>query len=351
MRVDPTSAMQLLHSPPASTSSLPKRLADTFGRVDAERATTITEQIDDVRQAVSGLGERQASTLTELLKRIDQNGEGGHVGELTEQLTSLVGDVKSNVRAVVGLGSDISGLRTDFQSFAESMPDRTNADAEVRAALAHLDEAVGGRDLQLRDTVERLDAAVAARDAELREAVSRLDEAVASRSSEADFSDLARQFDAAIAELRRDLQGVTQAAVGTDAFNAGLRDVRTDLQLARAEVESMTGAIGDLRSDVRRSDVDANATLAASAASSMARLEGRMDGEFDTVSRQMEALGTLLGQVIDSVHRVESQVIGVQPVSEKMRTAAAGVLETLRANVRQRTATRRNAGGPPEFGG
>jgi hypothetical protein len=82
----------------------------------------------------------------------------------------------------------------------------------------------------------------------------------------------------------------------------------------------------------------------------MARLETRMDGEFDTVSRQMEALGTLLSQVIDSVHRVEAQVVGVQPVSEKMRTAAASVLETLRANVRQRAAARRNSGAPPELG-
>ena len=76
-------------------------------------------------------------------------------------------------------------------------------------------------------------------------------------------------------------------------------------------------------------------------------LEGRMDGEFDSVGRQMEALGTLLAQVIDAVHRVELQIVGEQPASERMRGAAQTVLESLRANVRQRS---RRAGSPPQLG-
>jgi hypothetical protein len=121
-------------------------------------------------------------------------------------------------------------------------------------------------------------------------------------------------------------------------------------------VRSMSIEVGELRSDVRRatSDLaggaDASAALVASAGSAMARLEGRMDGEFDTVGRQMEALGTLLGQLIDAVYRVESQMVGVRPVADKMRAAAAAVLETLRASVRQGAASRRNAGAPPELG-
>src|SRR5207253_2565229 len=119
----------------------------------------------------------------------------------------------------------------------------------------------------------------------------------------------------------------------------------------RTEVQSLGSAVSELRAEVRRTDSDlggSSAALVASAASAMARLEGRIDGEFDGVSRQMEALGTLLAQVIDAVHRVETQVVGVQPVSEKMRTAAASVLETLRANVRQRSS--RRTGAPPELG-
>jgi chromosome segregation ATPase len=280
--------------------------------------------------------------------------------------------VKSTVRAVVGLGADFVVLRNDLHSLTASMPERSEAEAEVRAALARLDEAIGGRDQQLRDTVERLDAAIGERDQQLREAITRLDTAVSERESEvtegvarldatlanrdasvrdvlarldeavsqtsreSDFADLARQFEASIAEVRRDLQTLYQATSSGDV---------------RADLLSMTGAISDLRADVQRAESDAaanaGAALVASAASAMTRLESRMDGEFDTVSRQMEAIGTLLGQVIDAVHRVESQVVGVQPVSEKMRSAAASVLETLRANARQR---RRNLGAPPELG-
>ena len=209
-------------------------------------------------------------------------------------------------------------------------------DEQLREAITRLDTAVSERESEVTEGVARLDATLANRDASVRDVLARLDDAVSQTSREADFADLARQFDGAIAELRRDLQTVYQATTSAD--------VRGDLQ-------SMSAAIGDLRSEVQRAEADAgagaSAALVASAASAMARLEGRMDGEFDTVSRQMEALGTLLGQVIDAVHRVESQVVGVQPVSEKMRTAAASVLETLRANARQR---RRNAGAPPELG-
>jgi hypothetical protein len=174
---------------------------------------------------------------------------------------------------------------------------------------------------------------------------------------------LARQFDAAIGELRRDLQTMQQAAASTDVLdmvrslaerdpdevvqvvNSSVREVRSDLESARSEMQSMSGAIKALSSELGGAAGDA---IVASVASAMARHEGRIDGEFDAVGRQMEALGTLLGQVIDSLHRVESQVVGVQPVSEKMRTAAATVLDTLRTNVRQRAAARRS--GTPELG-
>jgi hypothetical protein len=94
----------------------------------------------------------------------------------------------------------------------------------------------------------------------------------------------------------------------------------------------------------------AGAALVASAATAMARLEARMDGEFDSIGQQMEALGTLLGQVIDSVHRVEEQVIGTHPMAERVRHSAASVLDALRANVRQRQAHRQGGGPPPEIG-
>jgi chromosome segregation ATPase len=374
-------------------------LAESFGRVDAERATAVAQQLDEVRQAVDGLSDRQAAGLMDVLERFEHvsdnvasaqattlsveaalrtAAEGGtdeRLGELAQQITTLSGDVKSTVRSVVGLAADLGGLRSDLQTFADSMPDREGADVEVRAALARLDTAIAERDQQLRETVERLDAAVGARDEQLREAVARLDAAVSERESEvtagvarldatlanrdasvrdilsrldaaigetsreSDFSDLARQFDAAIGELRRDLQSMYQAASNTDVVDV---------------VRTLSSEIGDLRSDVQRTESElrggASAALVSSAASAMSRLEGRMDGEFDSVGHQMEALGTLLAQAIDAVHRIEVQVVGAQPVSDKMRSAAATVLETLRASVRQRADARRAAGAPPELG-
>jgi len=140
-------------------------------------------------------------------------------------------------------------------------------------------------------------------------------------------------------------------AAAVQPVNVALRDVRADLQSTRAELQSMSQTVNELRSELRRTDEmggGAGAALVASAATAMARLEARMDGEFDSVGRQMEALGTLLGQVIDSVHRVEAQVIGVHPMSERVRSSAASVLDALRTNVRQRQSHRQ--GPPPEIG-
>ncbi|HEV3227784.1 MAG TPA: hypothetical protein VGZ52_13145, partial [Acidimicrobiales bacterium] len=124
-----------------------------------------------------------------------------------------------------------------------------------------------------------------------------------------------------------------------------------DVQSTRTELQALGQTLGELRAEVRRSSEEvvggAGAALVASAAAAMARLEGRMDGEFDNVGRQMEALGTLLGQVIDSVQRVEAEVVGIHPVTEKTRSAAATVLDSLRTSVRQRSARRPP---PPELG-
>src|SRR5437763_14572979 len=136
-------------------------------------------------------------------------------------------------------------------------------------------------------------------------------------------------------------------AAAVQPVSVALRDVRADRQSTRAELHSVSQTVNELRSELRRPDEmggGAGAALVASAATAMARLEARMDGEFDSVGRQMEALGTLLGQVIDAVHRVEAQVIGVHPMSERVRSAAASVLDALRTNVLQRQSHRQ---GPP----
>ena len=197
----------------------------------------------------------------------------------------------------------------------------------------------------MTDSVARLDATLANRDASIRDTLSRLDASISTASSEADFADLARQFNAASA----DVADMVRALLDRDpnevvhVVHSALREVRADLDSTRSEVQSMSGAINHLGSELGGA---AGAAIVESVSSAMARHESRIDGEFDGVGRQMEALGTLLAQVIDSLHRVESQIVGVQPVSEKMRAAAASVLEQLRTNVRQRA----NARHTPELG-
>jgi hypothetical protein len=71
-----------------------------------------------------------------------------------------------------------------------------------------------------------------------------------------------------------------------------------------------------------------------------------MDVEFDDVARQLEALGTLLQQTIEAIDRVESQITGAQPETDRMRSVASGTIETLRETSRQRVARR---AAPPEL--
>ena len=183
---------------------------------------------------------------------------------------------------------------------------------------------------------------------------------------------MATQLETGLAELRRELQGLRQASPSDEVLaalrslgdrdldqtveplNDALRDVRADVQSTRVELQAISRSVDELRSEMRRPDEmggGSGAALVASAATAMSRLEARMDGEFDSIGQQMEALGTLLGQVIDSVSRVEEQVIGAHPMSERVRSSAASVLDALRANVRQRSAHRnRDPGQPPELG-
>jgi hypothetical protein len=203
--------------------------------------------------------------------------------------------VKSAVRATVGLGADVTSLRTELTDLASAVATPAPPDEAIPAALSLLDTSMAERAEQ--QTVE-----------------------------------LARRLDAALTDLRR--------------------DVRSDVQSAKADIESLGRAIDELELEVSQPapepDYEAGAALVASVASAMTHLETRIDGDFDALGRHMEAVGTLLAQVIDAIHRVESHVVGVQPSSERTRTAANTVLESMRANVRQRA--NRRTGPPQELG-
>jgi hypothetical protein len=125
-------------------------------------------------------------------------------------------------------------------------------------------------------------------------------------------------------------------------INQRLDSLVDDVRSARTGLEGLQQAQTGSRTEPRGEDLGgAGAALVASAASAMARLEARIESEFDTVARQTEALGSLVAQSIEAIERIEQQIVGVQPVTEKMRAAAARTLEALR--------TSRTRGGPPQL--
>ena len=132
---------------------------------------------------------------------------------------------------------------------------------------------------------------------------------------------------------------VAGAAKELEALGARVVQLSSDLQALTREVRDARTEGGAKGDDLG----GASAALVASAAAAMARLEGRIDSEFDTVQRQAEALGTLVNQAIESIERVERTLNEVQPVSERVRAVANRTLDVLRTN-------RRRSGGPPQLG-
>ena len=315
-------------------------LADAFGRVEAERATLITSEIDSVRQAVDALAGAQSETARDVAQRVElllasstaPDDAALQASQVSDQVTSLASDVKSAIRAVVGLGADVTGLRSELRLVAEALPDGN--DDTITAALARLDTASAEREQILRDTVAQLDEGLASRDHGVREVLT-------------DLRDALRN----IVELANARPDDSVATAIAENVEGALREVHGDMRATRSGLEALARALDDLRAHVNDTDRNEGSNaLAVAAASAMVRLEARIDGEFDGVGKQMEALGTLLGQAIDALHRVEVQIVGAQPTSERTRAAAASVLDALRANVRQRAARRAGTGAPPELG-
>ncbi|HEX4821164.1 MAG TPA: hypothetical protein VFV00_13260 [Acidimicrobiales bacterium] len=383
-------------------------LADTVTRFDSEQSEAVRTHIDELRQAVHALGDRQANALMDVVQRFEQVSANASdtqeairsidaaisslstprddardvIGDLAQQMAALTADVRSSVRSVVGLGADLTALRSDVETLTVAMPDVSDTEAAMRAALTSIDQSIAERDRRMREFLQQLDASVGSRDADVRTALTTLSEVLSTTPSSSDASSVAAQLDAGLTELRRELQALRQESSNSEVLAAvrslgerdrdrepspvvdvgsaveplshALRDVRADVQSTRVELQSISRTVEELRSESRRPDDvggGAGAALVASAATAMARLEARMDGEFDSIGQQMEALGTLLGQLIDSVHRVEEQVIGAHPMTERVRHSAASVLDALRTNVRQRQAHRnRPQGPPPELG-
>jgi chromosome segregation ATPase len=313
-------------------------MADTNVRLDGVM-TSIAElrtnrpDLTSSLQAIGSVVEAVQGAITDTHDRIDVLGElvrqAAEPRDTTGPMFAQVSQRLDALAARVGQGE---------QRFEDVLAGIALAVDQIEQASAAQDERAARLDDRLTALANRDDPSAGVHD--ILAAIDRRGEV------DAELRGLVTGLAAEVGSVRQDLDPTE----GYRLIGGALQEVRTDVQAARTELLSLAHTVSDLRTEARRTESDlgggAAAALVASAASAMARLETRIDGEFDAVSRQMEALGTLLGQTIEAVHRVESQVVGVQPTSEKLHTDHLR-LDALRANVRQRS---RYAGPPPELG-
>ncbi|MEY2570313.1 MAG: hypothetical protein QOE63_663, partial [Acidimicrobiaceae bacterium] len=271
--------------------------------------------------------------------------------------------VHTNLEQLAGA---VGALRTDRNESARAQADTTarllavhevletsHTDSErTRALLDRLGRALDGDDddaaasSPLGDLDERLNEILAA----VAMAIERADRANQNESQHASALSgrLDRLGEEVAALSSRAAQPVAQPA---DPYDHGDANTALQQRLDRlhADVRTLGQAVGAIPTEPSaRPSEDlggASAALVASAAAAMARLEGRIESEFDSVSRQSEALGTLVNQAIEAIERVERELHDVQPVTEKMRNAANRTLDALRSGNR-----RRPGGGPPQLG-
>jgi chromosome segregation ATPase len=246
-------------------------------------------------------------------------------GEQLQAMASSIAELRVSrpdiTTSLQGLADLLESVRTASDAHRQRLDDMSDSRDRMRAQLAGIaglaEELRGELQRARQETVTVQDAMTASTDrvlARVDVGANRVLDTVASR--EQHVGDGIRRLDAALADLRTDV----------DALGRELRSHRgTD------EVSSGAGA-----------------ALVASAAAAMARLEGRLDQEFDSIGAQIDALGALVHEAIDGMHgATPTLATGTEAVTEKVRAAASSMFEALRATSRQRAARRYRAGRPP----
>lgn len=283
-------------SRPDVTSSL-QALASVLEAVQRE-STATASRLDDVANGLQRIVDRppppalSTSAGQPLAVALD---------ELGDQLHSLDG-------RIVALASAVQALAAAPVA-PVAVPD-----------IAPVEERLGAFEQRLEELGRTVGERVAA-------AAQRAEAASASLASAASTAADATADRAAAAVARAAQEAAQQAAA--EVATRMTTELAQRLDVART-------------SQPRRDDLDgASAALVASAAAAMARLEGRIDSEFDAVNRNVESLAQLLQETVEALHRIESHVGEIQPVSERMRDLANRTLDAFRT---------RRTGGPRQLG-
>lgn len=252
-------------------------------------------------QAIASLVESQGSAAADLRFRLVA------LAELAHRLDVTAGRTES---ALAPLSVGLESLAGRFEAI----------EGRIAEAVASLGEQAGTSEYrreealravidQLRVGNDRVGDSLIALAAQTRAIDGRIDGALAA------VIDSNEQSTTALADM---VERLASRAVGTEP----------------SELDELVAA---LRADRAGPGFDPDAVGAAVLApisGVVARIESRLDGEFDTVGWHVEALGSLLVQLVDAVHRLEAEMLGVQPGSGQLLGAAADMVERLRAGAR-----------------
>lgn len=309
-------------------------LAEQLDAAMSELGATVTgghSRLDEIAAALADVRAQPGAdvpvSIEPLTAQLDElHSLMGATGEQLHAMASSIAELRVSrpdiTTSLHGLAELLEGVRAASESHRQRLEDIADSRDRVRAQLAGItglaEELRGELQRSRQDAVTVQDAMSASTDrvlARVDVGANRVLDTVASREQQ--VGDGMRRLDAALADLRHDV----------DALGREVRSHRgTD------EVSSGAGA-----------------ALVASAAAAMARLEGRLDQEFDSIGAQIDALGALVHEAIDSLHGTAPTLsAGTEAVTDRVRAAASSMFEALRATSRQRAARRYRAGRPPQ---
>ncbi len=300
-----------------------------------------------VSDGVAGLGPR-LEDLQAAVQRAEQTAELGRIAADLASRRERLEQPPDPIPVQAVVEQSVAGLAEQVRGQLESVS------AEFRRSGADATAAREGLTAAVERVLARVDA----------DADRVLDTVV---SGEGAVRDQLRKMDGGLAEIRRDLEQLARVSDAVDALSTVTRqsavpdrlvtavtDLQRDLNAVRDEVIAVTRVVGGLRAELRQGDGEmsgAGAALVASAAAAMARLEARLDHEFEAVSRHMESLGTLVHHAVDAIDGLEGQLAqsergAATPVGERLRATASSVLDSIRTAGRERAARRTRGGGP-----
>ncbi|HVM95367.1 MAG TPA: hypothetical protein VMT89_03210 [Candidatus Acidoferrales bacterium] len=288
-----------------------------------ERLKRSTEEGRDLTRRLAET-QRHADELTESLRSRDTAlADGSSERErLSSQLVALTGELRTAQETLERNAARAAQERSTFDAQRAGWEEQLEA---AQAELTHRTEAVVGLERELRSTVVARDAA--------------LTELQATQEDHQRLTALADQLRQELtqAEADRDASGAGHSALrrtleGERAARAEAeRGLRTDVTLARTDVERLNAAVTVLRNDL----------------DDRTRMLGERDDQISALQREIEALrqesadrGVLAQQATELGHQVveiEQQLAAVRGDAARAERQSAAIAEELAAVRRQQS--------------